>query len=366
MNNQTTISPFQAAILLLVSMTGSSLVLIPGRLIEASGNGAWIALILSWGLGLLLLLATLYLNRQYPGMIFIEYSQEALGRFLTYIIAIPFLLTLFYHVSVIVVEIGGFFKSTMLNNTPTAMINAIFIVMAALTVRAGIEAMGRMFVLLGMLMFGLTIAVLLLVWSNYNPNFLLPVLPDGFLPVLRGVYLAYGFPYVEVILFATIFPFIGKGENRRLVKYVLITYAINGITLLLSIICTTMALGPLAGTLKYSLYQLARLIYMQQVIERIESVIGFSLIVGSYMKSSIMLFILSITITRFFKIKHYQRAVYPVALICYLLTVTMYIDEVPFVEDAYYMWTFLINITYVLPFLLILGATVIKRIRKRN
>lgn len=55
---------------------------------------------------------------------------------------------------------------------------------------------------------------------------------------------------------------------------------ILGITLVTSIVCSIMALGPLADELKYSLYQLARLIFIGEIIDRIESVIGISLIMG--------------------------------------------------------------------------------------
>lgn len=65
-----------------------------------------------------------------------------------------------------------------------------------------------------------------------------------------------------------------------------------------------MALGPLAGTAKFSLFTLARMISMQEIIERIESTIGMALIVGSYMKVTITLFILGETLANVLKSQH--------------------------------------------------------------
>ncbi|GAA3405955.1 endospore germination permease [Paenibacillus hodogayensis] len=364
MNNQGSVSSIQMSVLFLAFITGSSIVLIPGPLTNAARNGAWLSLFLALALGMVLLACVLYLHRVYPRMSFIEYSRAAVGKWLTLLLAIPYVTVMFWHVAGIVIEIGGFFNNTMLRETPTYAINTLFFATIAMTVRAGIEVIARMSVLLLMLMLGFTIVVLVMVAPLYHPEYLRPVLPDGIRPVLHGAYIAYGFPYSELTTFAMLLPFVRKQEQTKVGKFLFWALILNGVTLAASILCSIMVLGPLSGDLKYSLYQLARLIYVQEIVERIESVIGFSLIAGSYIKSTIMLFILSKVLAQLFKLQDERLLIFPVALICLLLSITMYSNEMSLDEAVNATWPLLDNAAYTLPLLLVMAVTLVKRLRK--
>ncbi|AJY73540.1 GerAB/ArcD/ProY family transporter [Paenibacillus beijingensis] len=361
MNKQETVSSIQMAMLFLTYVTASAIVNIPAPLTGAAKNGAWISILLACTMGMLILACVLYLHRQYPGLTFIEYTRKAIGRWLTIIVAIPFLCSAFLQLANIVIDIGGFFSTSMLRSTPNYVVQSIFFFMAALTARAGIEVMARMSVLLIISMLGFVIAVLLMVSPYFHPDYLLPVMPNGIKPILHGAYIAYGFPYGEVTLFAAMLPFVRVKERPKIGKYLFLAIIVNGFTLLTSVVCSIMANGPLVGELKYSLFQLARLINIQEIIERIESVIGFSLIAGSYMKASIQLFILTNVLSQLLKLQDERLLTFPIAFVCLLLSLTMFKDEMEFVETVSVIWPLLLNVTYVLPLLLIVAVTLIKR-----
>lgn len=360
MNKQESVSSFQIATMFLAGMTGSSIVLIPERLSGVAKNGAWISLLLSLGMGMFLLALILYLRWKFPGITFIEYSRRTIGRWLTFLIAVPYVLTLLYHCALIILQVGSFFNSTMLRQTPAYVINFMFFLIVALTARAGLSAMARMFGVLLFVMYGLIISIWLMAAPHYHPEYLQPIMPDGIKPILHGVYIAYGFPYVEIVLYATILPFVRKKDDRKIGKMMVIALLIQGIALVMSIVCSIMALGPLAGELKYSLYQLARLIFIGEIIERIESVVGISLIMSSYIKTTIFLYILTKILSDLFSIPDNHMLTFPVGLICYLLTITMYFNESSLIDDNV-SWTLLINFAYVLPVLLIAVVALFKK-----
>ncbi|MNP45424.1 Spore germination protein [compost metagenome] len=135
---------------------------------------------------------------------------------------------------------------------------------------------------------------------------------------------------------------------------------INALTLIASVISSIMVLGPLSGSLKYSLYQLARLIYFQETIERIESVIGFSLIIGFYFKASILLLILIKVLKELLRLKDERLIVFPLAFVCLLLSVTTYTQESELEKIVNTTWPLITNLAYTLPFLLILLVTFIR------
>ncbi|CAG7613697.1 hypothetical protein PAESOLCIP111_01636 [Paenibacillus solanacearum] len=361
MKKSETVSSFQMAMLFLAYGTGSAVINIPAPLTGAARNGAWISVLLACAAGLLLLFACLYLYRANPGLDFIEHSEKTIGRWLTLILAIPYLCAVFWMLAAIVIDIGIFFKSTMMKQTSADLIHTLFFVLAALTARAGIEVMARMFVLLLLSMIGFIMIVLLMAAPHYHPYFLLPLMPDGIKPVLHGAYIAYGFPFAEASLFAMMLPYVRNQDKHVLGKHMVWALLVNGVTLLASVLCSIMTEGPLAGHMKFSLFQLARLIYIQEIFERVESVIGFSLIAGSYMKATIVLFILSKTLTRLAKLQDDRILIYPIALACLLLSVTMYRNETEFIEGVNVIWPLLNNIAFNVPLILVLTVTLFKR-----
>ncbi|MEK5417777.1 MULTISPECIES: GerAB/ArcD/ProY family transporter [unclassified Paenibacillus] len=360
MNKQERVSSIQMSMLFLFFMTGSSIVIVPASLTNFAGNGAWISLLIASAIGMALLSGILYLNRRAPDLSLVEQSRSVLGNGLTLVLLIPFTCVLFWNVAGIVIEIGTFFKSTMLKETPTYAVNTMFFITIAMTALAGIEVIARMAAVLMSLMFGFIILVWILVAGLYHPEYLLPIMPDGFRPILSAAYVVYGFPYSELIVFSMILPFVRKEDNSKLGKQMYLALIINALTLIASVISSIMVLGPLSGSLKYSLYQLARLIYFQETIERIESVIGFSLIIGFYFKASILLLILIKVLKELLRLKDERLIVFPLAFVCLLLSVTTYSQESELEEIVNTTWPLITNLAYILPFLLILLVTFIR------
>jgi spore germination protein KB len=245
----------------------------------------------------------------------------------------------------------------MMRATPPYVFHSLILLVAAMTARAGIEVMARMFVLLLCYLIFFTLIVLVLAMPHYQVGNLLPVFPEGLKPVIHGTYMILGFPYGEVVLFSLILPFVRKEKDNPLKKYMFLSLLIHGFLLCISILCTIMALGPLAGSFKFSLFQLARLINIREIITRIESFTGIALIVGSYMKTTIMLFILKETLSRVLKLKDERIMIFPVTVISLLLTLTMFKTEIEFVESVFVVLPLVITIVLVLPLLFITFVT---------
>ncbi|MDQ0194183.1 GerAB/ArcD/ProY family transporter [Paenibacillus wynnii] len=361
MNNKESISSFQLSMLFLAYITGSAVIIIPSPLAAAAGNGAWISELLALCSGVIVLACILYLYRHLPGPTYIEFSKQLFGKWLGWTIALPALLLLFLQLSNIVIDIGDFFKSTMMKQTPAPIFHFMFIILSALTARAGIEVMARMFVLLLFSMFGSIILVWIMVSPYYHLEYLFPIMPDGIGPILHGAYIANGFPYAEIGFFTMLLPYVRKKDDARYGKSLFWALLVNGITIVISVISAIMVTGPLAGFYKYTLYQLARLITFQEIVERVESVIGFSLIVGSYMKASLSLYILNAVVSRLFKVKDNRFLLFPLSIICFLLSNTLYTTELEFVEAVNVIWPLAINCLLILPLLVMTAIVMIKQ-----
>lgn len=366
MKNREPITAGQMSLLFFTFMTGSSIINIPAPLISFAKNDAWLSLMISCTIGGLLLGCMLYLNKQYPGLTFVEYSRKAVGSWITFLMCFVFSSFLFHMCAGIVIDVDLFMTSSLMDETPLYIFSSIVLLAAAITAKAGIEAMARMFIIIITIMLSFVAVIFLLAVLDYHPEQLLPVMPQGIKPVLLGVYFSYGFPYAEVVVFAMLLPYVRKQDSKKLNKSMYSALVLNGVVLIISVLCTIMMFGPMAGERKYSLYQFARIIQVADIIERIESVIAMALIAGSYMKVTITLYALSLMISQVLRLRDNQILIFPLALINMLLSLLFSESMTKWEETVSTIHPLYVSFAYVLPLLIVAMVTWIKSIGKQT
>ncbi|MCA0755964.1 spore germination protein [Paenibacillus sp. N4] len=358
-----TVSPLQMSTLFFIFMTGSAIINIPGPLVGFAKNGAWVSLLISGAFGFLVLACILYLHDKFPGSTYIDYTKKMLGSWVTALLSVPFILFVCHMASGIVLDMGLFLTTSMMRKTPVFVFNAFTFTLIAFTVRAGIEVMVRMFTNLILIMLFFVFIVLLLSIPNYHPDYIFPIMPDGIKPVMQGAYFSFGFPYAEAFLFTMLLPFVKKNpdkKNNRLNGYMYLALVLNILILILSVVCVIFVSGPIASDIKYSLYMVARMIDFQDIIQRIESVIGMTLIAGSYMKATIALFVLNLVLTRLFRLQDDRLLIFPLALMCLFLSVVLYDSEVQWYDIVSNTWPLWNGIAGILPLFLLTLITAFK------
>ncbi|MEW9700217.1 endospore germination permease [Paenibacillus sp. SI8] len=360
MNNNESISAKQISILFFIFLTGSAIINIPGPLTALAKNGAWISLIISWTIGSLQLGCLLYLNGKFPGLSFIDYGRKTFGNLLTILLALPFISLVLHMASGIVLDMGLFFKSSMMKDTSVYIIHGFIFFLISLTARSGIETMARMFTVLMSITMLAVFVTLLLASYYFHPEFLLPIAPDGIKPILFGTYFTCGFPYSEIFLFSMLLHYVSKEDKKNMNRGMFLALLVNGLCFILVTVCAIMILGPASGNIKFALYQIARLIGIQDIIERIESVIGYALVVGSYMKATLALLVLTLTIARLLKLPDHRILIFPLAFVNLLLSVVLFKGESRWGEVLTNVWPLWNLIANTCPLILLTIVTMIK------
>lgn len=334
--NKQKISSFQMSILFFVFMTGSSIIFVPGGLIGKAEAGAWISLLLSGTIGFAILIMLLYLNFRFSGLDYIDYSRKLIGSFLTIIFGFLTITFLLQMQAAIVIDVGLFMIGAMMRETPIYAFTILIFLIAALTARAGIEVMARMFTLIMPLTTFFVVIVLVLVLPEYRPEQLLPVLPKGLLPVAAGTYYSFGFPFSEVFLFGMLLSYTGEDQsNKQLLKAMSLSLGASLLALCTVTICALMVFGPVSAAGPFILFSIARLIEFQEIVQRIESIIGISLILGSYMKTTITLYVLSLFVAKLCGLKDNNTVIMPLALTGFLMGLVNY--------DSHTQWSSVIT-----------------------
>lgn len=361
MKDQQQLSAGQMSFLFFTFITGSNILTIPGPLIGFAQNGSWLSVLLSLVNGILLLASVMFLYRKFPQFNLIEYSRKLVGKWLTLIFAVPFIFMQLHSTSGIVLDVGLFMTTSMMRETPLYVFNLLIFLVVALTVRSGIENFSRMFAMLMMTVILSVMVIVFLASANYHPKYLVPVLPDGFKPVLLGTYFYYGVPISELVLFTMLLPYVRREENHLLKKGMFLALIVNHLIIIVATLSTLMTFGPIAGERAYSMFEVARTIDLYEVVQRVESIVGYSLVISNYLKAAISLYILNITITYLFKLKDNQILIFPLTLVCFLFSMIQislgqarWVNAVTIIEP---LWKAL---SYILP-LLILTLTAILR-----
>jgi spore germination protein KB len=368
MNPPNKLTSGQLASIFIATFTGSAIVYIPSPVTNIARNEAIVSMFLSYLFGLLVLSCTIYLNRVHEDRDYLQYSRLLTGKFISILLAIPVVGMLFFAIPGIIVGISDFLTSIMMQETPSYVFQSVTLIVACLTARAGMQVIGRMFVLLVAVLISFSLLVILLALPVYHPGFLLPLWPLEVKSVLHASLITFGFPFGEIMLFSMVLPYARSEQKSSVKKQLYIAVTATGFMLLISTICSIMAFGPAAGTFQYPLYELASEIQVAEIFQRIESVIGIALILGSYMKATLFLFILNQLLCGLTGIKDQRILFYPLCLVLILLCFTSFDNPADFYEQVYVIWPFTVLAAGCLPLFLLTGITAAKQLKgsKKN
>ncbi len=357
-----TISSFQLGTLFFVFLTGSSIVNIPSPLISEANNGAWLSLLLSGSAGILMLAMLLALHRRYPGRDYVAISTMLIGRWATIAIGLALPTPFMFHIgSGISLDVGLFMNSSMMSDTPIYIFTTTILILSALTATAGIEVIARMFMLINSTVILFVLFVVVLSIPDYDIMNVLPVMPNGIRPILLGAYTTFGFPYAELFVFGMLIPYVRADQRKRVPAAMFRAITLNIAILIVVTMCTILVFGPMAGERKYSMFEVARTIEVQEILQRIESIIGMVLIAGSYMKITITLYANHLLIARLFKMKDSKLIIPMLAMVYMLIGISSYESNAvwgEFVNRIHPIW---VTFAFVLPLVLLYALSLFRR-----
>ena len=237
----------------------------------ALGSGAkqdaWIVLLLGIIIGLILGHLYLQIYSLYPGetfgIILERVYGKSIGRFLTILYGVYFL----YIASRVMRDFTEFIGQTILVETPKWTLSVLLVLLILYALIKGLHIIGYVTLFVKPLV--LIMLIFSYVYIYFSQHFhienLLPVLAEGFLPVLKEVFPGLAtFPFGEIIVFLTIFP---RVENQnKLRQHYFLGILIGGGVLLMGRIAMLGVLGPgLVEMLQFPLLTLMQFIEIQGI-----------------------------------------------------------------------------------------------------
>ncbi|QHW29611.1 endospore germination permease [Paenibacillus rhizovicinus] len=354
------ISGTQLGLILFTFVVSTINLTVPGEMVMYAKHDAWLSVLPAALLGLLTVWVMTTLSRRYPGLTIVEYGSKILGKWFGTLLGLNFIYYWYVSISTITFQHTAFISTLLLPNSPSIVGCTTLLVLCAMTATAGIEVIGRCNQFLTPLLIVAILPIFMLTIKDANPAFLQPVLGDGLKPVLKGAYMPASAYMNQLYILGWLLPYLNHQKEDRKASL----FALAGITgtVFFIVMLSIMVLGPLTGKLTYSFLSVIQYVGVEGSFERLEAIAVSIWVMGYFVKVSIALFILCLTVGQVFGIQNHRDLMVPVILLTVVGSIWIFKNGSELLD--YLVFTFpllaLLNQTFI-PILLLVIDTVRRR-----
>lgn len=281
--------------------------LLAAFVVNATKQDSCYAILIAFALSIPLALMYIKLFELYPGKNILSINDIVFGKIIGKIVSCFYLFFFFSLVYLNVREVCNFVTGYILPETPLYAVSILFVTVCAYAVFKGITVMARYAFFCSALIFGFKIFSTVLLFpqmdfSNYLPAFQLPLIN-----YVNSVHVLLTLPFAEFMVFMMIFPYVEKKEEIK--KYFFGGMVIGLVLMIMVCIRDWAVLGDVATVLTQATFQAARLINIDDVLSRLETLFAVGLLVLQFYKVSILLYASAIATAQIFGLKSYKSLV---------------------------------------------------------
>ncbi|WP_438448693.1 GerAB/ArcD/ProY family transporter [Gorillibacterium sp. sgz5001074] len=344
----------QFTILVIMFLIGSSTLIAPPLLVMEAKRDAWISGLLAISIGLFFAWLCGVLAHRDPELSLAQKCERILGKWPGKLVALLFVLFFLLLTSALVRIIGDFLTTLIITETPIQAAELAMLLVVVMGARLGLEVFARTAEILipWIMMFFIILTAFLL--PEIHLSRLTPVLEEGMRPVLFGLYPLFGIPYMDLIVFLTITPYVAKtqyvGQNLRTGVW------IGGGILAMNAFLAIAVLGAdFTSQLNYPIYGLAEKIQIGKFIQRVEVLSGGLMFITLFMKIIICFYATATSAAEMLGLKTYRSLTYPLGLLVLGLSVLIAPNIIYFQRFALESWSPLCSVFgFLLPLLLLI------------
>jgi spore germination protein KB len=339
-----TITDKQGIMILILFIMGSTLVIGTG---SDAKKDMWLAVFF----GMIVALPALFMYGRilylFPEKDGYDILEILYGKIAGKILSIFFVWYSFHLGSLVLRNFGEFIRTVAFPETPMIVPISLFGLLCIVAIKDGIELLGRWSELFFPAVLIIIIIVQLLLIPNWDYKNLLPIFNEGIVPVAKGTFSAFSFPFGEVIVFAfTLYSFMHRKSPYKVFPTALI---IGGLIVLSIAIRNIMVLGNTTELYYFPSYAAVSKVNIAYFIQRIEGSVALVFIVAGFVKMSICIMAASNGAAKILGLRNYRNIVTPIAILMIELSYFIY-ENIMEMRD----WAFKIYPYYAFPFQVIL------------
>ncbi|RBW69008.1 GerAB/ArcD/ProY family transporter [Bacillus taeanensis] len=358
------ISPFQLFALIFLFELGSAIVVSLGI---GAKKDAWLAILLGLASGMGLFFIYYYLFLQYPNLPFTNYCRKIFGKYLGWGIGLLYTIHFIYAAARNLRDFGDLLLASTLPKTPLFPINTFFILAIGYVLFLGIEVLGRtaeVFIVI-LLFLGVTGNLLVHLSGNVNYDHLMPILEEGWKPILTTTFpLITFFPFGEAFVFTMLLPYLNQPKFVK--KVYLSALVSSGLILIYTASLNIAVLGvDRVERSTFPLLSTIGTVNIAEFLQRLDSIAIFTLIITLFFKIIIFYYAAIIGIVDLFQFKNYKKIVLPIGIIILYSSVTIASSFAEHIQEGQKIAAQYIHIPLhiILPFLMLVIVLIRKKLR---
>jgi spore germination protein KB len=310
------ISALQSAMMMYLAIGPTIILNTPAITYKYAKQDMWISPI--WALsGLITVYVALRLHRLYPGQNIVQASERIVGWFPGKLIGLIILFVYLYLLGIIIREYGEFLVGAFLHETPLIVVSGSMVLVTALTVRGGVEIVGRFAQLILPVFVALFLFILIPIIPDLRPSNMLPVMAGGMMPSIAGAGVLQAL-LSEFITVSFFLPFVTDQEKAA--KSTLISLFAVILTLVVSNLATLLLLGEMTGNYTYPFLILARYISLAEFFTHLESLFMAIWVLGVFAKICVFFYVSVLGAAQWMNLSDYRPLVFPLGFILTLFS----------------------------------------------
>lgn len=358
------ISVRQLTILVMLVTIGDSILVLPSIPTFYAQQDAWISSFIGMTAGLLAVCMFCMVGQLHPHLTLIQSIQQILGKWVGAIVSLLFLAYFFLSATAHTREVGDFLNIEMIQETPLQASQILFISIVIMAARLGLEVIGRTAEFFTPLILIIFLILIMFLLPQIELERIEPLLENGIKPILMGSIPCLAFPFLELVTFLMILPYVTQTKKIR--KGFLQGAMFGGIILIIIIAMSVFVLGADQTSRSiYPSYSLARKISLGRFLERVESSIALMWLLTISIKITLYFYAFILGLAQLFKLKEYRMLAFPAAMLLIVLSPLISPNITYYNVLIAKYWPYL-DLTYGLLFpLLLIGVYYVRKISKK-
>ncbi|RCW51035.1 GerAB/ArcD/ProY family transporter [Paenibacillus prosopidis] len=365
MTSNVKISVRQFTVIVMFYTIGTTILVIPSSLAADADQDAWIAAILGWVLGLLIVGFYIRLGRLFPNMTLIEYNEKVFGKWLGKKISLFFIFFSFICAATVLYYLGNFMTTQVMPETPIESFTILFAGIVVMGLRLGLEVVARTAEILFPWFLLLFIVSTLFLIPEIEIQNIQPVFEFGIKPIMNGALTFASTASLPLVILLLVFPaFVNHPKDAG--KAYFIGTLLGG---LFVIIITFLSISILGADLSernmYPSYALAKKIDVGNFIQRVEILIAGIWFMTIFFKTTIYSFSFLTGLAQIFGFRDYRPFALPYGMILVVYSLVVYPDVVYMMDFDSTIWIpYALTIGLLLPLIILSVGSLRKKIKK--
>jgi spore germination protein KB len=304
------ISGKQGISMMTMFFMGSTLIMGTG---ESAERDAWLATLLAAVMSLPVMFVYSRILSLYPGKDLFDILEIIFGNIISKFIQILYFWFPFFLGALVIRNISEFIGVAGLHGTPDFIPKLLMVILCILVIKDGIEVLGRILtfilpIVFIIILFGTILSIPMFELSNIRP-----VMYNGFKPIFLGAFETFTFPFTETIIFTMVFSSLKSKVSSYKVYYMSLLFGCL-IIMIISVRNILILGNEFVISLYFPSYSALSVIKYGTFLERIEIAATAAFIFTSFAKISLCMYAATNGVSKILHLGDYRTMAAPVGL----------------------------------------------------